>query len=233
MSAGTDIPSLTDPVGVFPLPNAVLFPGATLPLQVHEARYRAMVRDALTDDAVIAIALLRPGFEPYYYTNLAEIHPVVCVGRIREYVQIPDGRLLINLLGLCRARVRQEDPSGEYSNAMLDPMVRPESGIEVDGEYAAREAFRMTLGSPAFDDTEQIESIRALANGTSPLGRIVDTIASYLLPTDAVEVKQRMLEEMNVLRRAATLSSELRTLHQMLEMRQESRGKWPRFGSMN
>jgi len=148
-------------------------------------------------------------------------------------VQIPDGRYFINLLGLCRARVRQEDRSGEYRMAMLDPMVRPESGIEVDGEYAAREAFRMTLGSPAFDDTEQIESIRALANGTSPLGRIVDTIASYLLPTDAVEVKQRMLEEMNVLRRAATLSSELRTLHQMLEMRQESRGKWPRFGSMN
>ncbi|HEY4102901.1 MAG TPA: LON peptidase substrate-binding domain-containing protein, partial [Polyangiaceae bacterium] len=32
---------------LFPLPNAVLFPGAVLPLHVFEPRYRALTRDVL------------------------------------------------------------------------------------------------------------------------------------------------------------------------------------------
>src|SRR6185503_4161518 len=109
-----DFPPLDEPVGLFPLPNVVLFPRATLPLQVFEPRYRAMVRDALDDHSLIAMALLRPGYEAYYYTNIAKIHPVVCVGRIREHIQINDGRYFINLVGLCRAIVRQEEQEGEY-----------------------------------------------------------------------------------------------------------------------
>ena len=233
MPSADDLPSFTNAIGLFPLPNVVLFPGATLPLQVHEPRYLAMVRDTLDDDAVIAIALLQPGYEAYYHTNLAEIHPVVCVGRIRECIQIPDDRYFINLHGLCRARVRQEDRNGEYRVAMLDPMLREDSGIQVDGEYAARELFRQTLDLPAFDSAEDIEQIRALANSTASLGHIVDTIASELLPGDAVEIRQRLLEEMNVLRRAGTLLGELRTLRRMLEARQHSQNEWPRFGSMN
>jgi len=192
-----------------------------------------MIRDALSDEAIIAIALLRTGYEAYYYTNLAEIHPVVCVGRIQECVHIPGDRYFINLRGLCRARVRQEDRDGEYRTAMLDPMIRPDIGVEVDGEYAARESFRRTLSSPVFDGTDEIDRIRTLANSTASLGRVIDRIASDLLPTDAVEVKQRILEEMNVLRRAKTLMGELHTLHRMLERRQDSQKEWPRLGSMN
>ena len=233
MSAGSDLPSFVDPVGLFPLPHVVLFPGATLPLQIHEPRYRTMVADALADEAIIALALLRPGYEPYYHTNLAEIYPVVCVGRIREYIQLPDSFYFINLLGLCRARVRQEDRNGEYRLAMLDPMIWPDSGIEVDGQYAARESFRLMLSSSVFDRVDEIDRIRAVVNSSASLGQIVDTLASALLPADAVEVKQRMLEEINVLRRAETLVSELGTVHRVLETRQRSQSNWPRFGSMN
>jgi Lon protease-like protein len=47
-------------VPVFPLPELVLFPGATVPLHVFELRYRTLVRDALSRDRTIALALLQP-----------------------------------------------------------------------------------------------------------------------------------------------------------------------------
>lgn len=229
----SQLPSFSEPVGLFPLPNAVLLPGGTLPLQVFEDRYRAMVRDAIEDRGIIAMALLRPGYEPVYYTNKAEIYPVVCVGSINDHVQIPDGRYFINLQGLCRARIRQEDRDGEYRIAMLDPMLPTGSGIEVDGEFAARNSLRAVLGLEQIEATDVIQRVRGLVDSELPLGELVDRVASALLPTEMVELKQQLLEEMNPVRRASILTHELRTLVQVMTIRQKDLDRWPRLGSMN
>jgi uncharacterized protein len=231
--AKSDFPSFADPLGLFPLPNAVLLPGGTLPLQIYEDRYLAMVRDALSDDSTLAMALLRPGYEAYYHTNAAEIHPVVCVGKISDHVEIPGGRYLINLVGLCRARVRQEDRAGEYRIAMLDPMLPATTGIEIDGEFAARATLRQLLGAENIENTDAIRRARGMIDSEAALGDLVDRLASNLLPSEAVEIKQKLLEEMHTVRRAHILITELRVLLQMLEVRQRDLNRWPRLGSMN
>ena len=43
---------------LFPLPSVVLFPGALLPLQIFEPRYRAMTADALEGDRRLGMVLL-------------------------------------------------------------------------------------------------------------------------------------------------------------------------------
>ena len=220
-------------MAVFPLPNVVLLPGMMLPLHIFEDRYRMMVADVLEDDCMIALALLRPGFENDYDTNQAEIHPVTCVGRVQEHVQIPDGRYFIQLLGLCRARIRQEDRAGAYRLAMLDPMIEPEAAIESDGEFAARRHLCELLASAAFDRAENIEKIRDLVSSNRPLGTVVDMVAGRVLSSEAVEVKQRLLEEMRALRRAETLIRELQLLIRIIETRQHDLDQWPRFGSVN
>ena len=48
---------------LFPLPNVVLFPRAVLPLHIFEDRYKAMITDALRGNRLIAMALLKPGWE--------------------------------------------------------------------------------------------------------------------------------------------------------------------------
>src|SRR5687768_2370471 len=68
-------------VPLFPLPNVVLFPRAVLPLHIFEERYKTMAADALAGDRLVAMALLRPGWEKSYYGRPA-IEPVVCVGTI-------------------------------------------------------------------------------------------------------------------------------------------------------
>ncbi len=51
---------------IFPLPEVTLFPHTFLPLHIFEARYRAMVADALARDRRLAVARLEPGYESTY-----------------------------------------------------------------------------------------------------------------------------------------------------------------------
>jgi uncharacterized protein len=228
------LPCFNEPVGLFPLPNVVLLPGGTLPLQVFEPRYRAMVRDALEGQSIIAMALLRPGnLYETYHTNHADIHQVVCVGRIREHIQIADGRYFINLAGMCRARILEEDRDGEYRRALLDALLEPTSGIEQDGEYAARQSLQQLLTSPVFNDLDGVDRLRRMMSSPAPLGEVVDITAANLLPPKAIEIRQRLLEETDVLQRACTLLYELNNLRRTMELQQSARMDWPRFGSMN
>lgn len=224
--------SLKDPVGLFPLPNVVLLPGATLPLQVFEPRYRAMVRDSLDKHRLIAMAYLKPGYEPYYHTNLAEIAPIVCVGRIREHVAV-DVRYFINLVGLCRARVRSEDRDGEYRLAQLEPLTAAPNAITSSFEHDIRRAFAQALASPLWSRLAGIDKCRSALRSLMPLEHMLDLTAATLLAPDAVEIRQRLLEEADVLQRAAILLAELQRLHLILERHERSSAQWPRTGSMN
>ena len=86
---------------LFPLPNVVLFPHVVQPLHIFEARYRQMTADALEDDRLIAMALLRQGWESDYESQ-PDIHSVVCLGRIVGEQRLADGRYNLWLRGLRR-----------------------------------------------------------------------------------------------------------------------------------
>src|SRR5581483_8559229 len=92
---------------LFPLPNLVLFPHVMQPLHIFEPRYRQMTTDALDGDRLIALALLRPGWEADY-DGKPVIYPVACLGRIVAEQRLEDGRYNILLRGLSRIRVLEE-----------------------------------------------------------------------------------------------------------------------------
>src|SRR4051794_9383388 len=94
---------------LFPLPDLVLFPAVVQPLHIFEPRYRQLMADALAGDRLMALALLKPGWEEDYQKR-PPIHPVVCLGRIFKEERLPDGRYNLLLHGLSRARVREEIP---------------------------------------------------------------------------------------------------------------------------
>jgi Lon protease-like protein len=106
---------------LFPLPNAVLFPGVYLPLHVFEPRYREMVRDALDDDRIIGMMLLKPGFEAEYEAR-PPIYSIGCAGLITHAEPLADGRFNIVLQGLERFRVLDEDHSRPYRVATIEPL---------------------------------------------------------------------------------------------------------------
>jgi uncharacterized protein len=91
-------------IPVFPLPDVVFFPETTLGLHIFEPRYRQMTEEALASDRLLAMVLLRPGWEADYYGS-PRVHEVACAGVIEEHLRLPDGRFNIRLRGLCRVRI--------------------------------------------------------------------------------------------------------------------------------
>lgn len=179
---------------VFPLPGVVLFPRLALPLHIFEPRYRQMTQDALAGDRLIAMALLKPGWEPRYYER-PEIHPTVCVGEIIEDRRRPDGTFDILLCGVSRARVIEEVPDPKlYRRARLELVADREEGLDPDTAAERREALSRLL---------RTISPGATIDPRLSFGALVDQIAAMALA--APEEQQRILNEARIGPRACVL----------------------------
>jgi uncharacterized protein len=124
------------PVPVFPLPNVVLFPHAVVPLHVFELRYRTMVRDALAGERLIALALLKPGWEGDYHGSPA-FHDLGCLARFEGVEWLPDGGYDLELLGL--SRVRLGAPVREYPYRAVRVELLPEAPYTEDDPVVVSE----------------------------------------------------------------------------------------------
>jgi Lon protease-like protein len=184
-------------VGLFPLPNVVLFPRAVLPLHIFEERYKAMTADALAGDRQIAMALLKPGWEKSYYFRPA-VEPIVCVGKILTHERLPDGRYNFLLQGTVRARlVKELSIDVPYRVAQLQAL--PEEKVFEIDLGPARERLAEIFSQKFFATNAVGKQFRQML--TSPLSTadIADLIAFNVL--DDVSLKQALLSETDVRKR--------------------------------
>lgn len=98
---------------MFPLRGAILLPRATLPLNVFEPRYLAMLDDVLAGGRVLGV--IQPSGEATREESpagqSADLKQVGCAGRVTAYQELDDGRLMITLTGLCRFDIWSEEAS--------------------------------------------------------------------------------------------------------------------------
>ncbi len=107
----TKLSDLPARIPIFPLRGAILLPRATMPLNIFEPRYLAMVDFALAGDRVLGIiqpAKSDPDQESPYGKSSAT-KPIGCTGRITAFQELEDGRVLISLQGVARFRVIDEE----------------------------------------------------------------------------------------------------------------------------
>lgn len=202
---------LKEPVPLFPLPDCVLLPGAVLPLNIFEPRYRKMVNEVLEQDEptrLIAIALLQDGFEPLYETNHAAIHRVVCVGRILHHERLPNGRFNILLLGCCRASVVTEDSSGDYRLAHLTPFA---TEGELDEQEVSIELAALLAQAVESQVCSQ-ELVKMLVEAASTIAALIDLVAFHFIPGSESRTKQKVLAHRNVAVRSTLVTGWLRAL---------------------
>src|SRR5262245_65558143 len=84
-----------------------------LPLHVFEARYRAMITDALARDRKIAVVRLKPGFEASYAGKPA-VFAVAGAGEIVSWERLATGRYNILVKGEWRVRIARERPTDTH-----------------------------------------------------------------------------------------------------------------------
>src|SRR5438105_1735795 len=201
-------------VPIFPLPDVTFFPHTLLPLHVFEARYRAMVMDALARDRRLAVVKLRPGYEATY-AGKPPVHPVAGAGEIVSWKRLATGRYNILLKGECRVRIERERPSDTLYRVVtvgrLDDVPPAEDVASMLGRI--REACGRLLKS--LDRPADLLDT-ALADGQPP-GAIADRIAAAVLPDAAL--RQELLETLDVTKRLDRVSGALDGLvNELLEI---------------
>lgn len=192
---------------IFPLPDLTFFPQTLLPLHVFEARYRAMVMDALERDRRICVVKLRPGYEPVYAGKPA-VHVVGGAGEIVSCERLATGRYNILLRGECRVRIERELPSDTLYRVVQARRLEdlPPAG-DVSAALGRIRAGCVALLRALERPADMLDT--ALADG-QPAGVVADRVAAAVIPD--VNLRQQLLETTDVAARVARVASAVETL---------------------
>jgi Lon protease-like protein len=224
MSIEAQLRDFSGVVPIFPLPKAVLFPGTRLPLHIFEPRYRQMITDAIERDSLVALALPKKLDENDI--GKSTVHQIACLGHLRKIQKLPDGRYLLQLQGLQRLRIVRElttlSPYREAFAELLPDEVSPLDALNLEpllneNLVAFNEVLKKVADLPGpVLQTQKKASV----------GLCLDII-SYYLPTDSA-LKQKLLEENNVLRRGQLLLTILEELKVLVPRNSSQISLFPR-----
>ena len=92
--------NLPSNIAIFPLSNAIFFPGTILPLNIFEDRYIQLVNDSMKDNRLYGMVLpkVNTGSKP-------EVYKVGCLGKIISFNETDDKRSFIKLILLLETPV--------------------------------------------------------------------------------------------------------------------------------
>ena len=180
---------------VFPLPRAVLFPGALLPLHLFEPRYRSMMEDCVeTGPRAMVIALLEPGFEDDY-DGRPPVHAIAGAGRILEHRRHRDGRFDLLLQGVHRVRLEELPADGKpYRRAQAT--VLEDRTPHPDAVERQRVPVLTTAAEVARAIRKRHPDFSLDLDAETTPSQLADRIADRLVPN--VPMRQRLLEEADV-----------------------------------
>ena len=208
---------------MFPLPGAVFFPGAVLPLHIFEPRYRDMVEHCLATHSALAVALLEPGYEARYFAR-PRVFAVMGAGMIVAHNQLDDGRWNIVVRGTDRVRVVAEHPARRPFREICAERLRSSTGLEQGDTSEIRDraetlrALALTLAAAAPQLEVPLNQIALHARSPATLA---DHLAAAFV-TDA-EVRQSLLEQLDVTARLEQVTNALGDLLLKLSTRSDDR----------
>jgi len=215
-----DHPFLPAQMPIFPLPNLVFFPGTVVPLHIFEPRYRQMVEDVLAGDGLLALTLLKEGWQTAVDPS-PPIHAVGCAGRLLEVTNLPEGRFNIRLAGLARVRIDECDSRRPYRMARVEWL--PER-LPAEGCLEMKEARDDLLGAYGLLVAEITggQSLALEGARSAPFHALVNTLSAHLdLPPI---IKQELLDVDNVLERSQVVTHVLRRELERLSGRRQGGG---------
>ena len=175
-----------------PLPGAVLFPHALLPLYIFEPRYREMLTHVLAQERMFCVALLRP--DRTEWTSENDFFDVTTIGLIRACVGRGDGTSNLILQGLQRVRFAQFVQLHPFPIARLETL-QTDDETTVESDALGAKVLELygrfkTLGRqlPA--------KIDRYVTDMTDLAMLADLMASTFID-DPIR-RQRVLEELDL-----------------------------------
>ena len=191
--------TLPDEIPVMPLPGAVLFPHALLPLYIFEPRYREMLEHALQRDRMFSVTLVKPSCPEWHAPE--DFFHFATVGLIRACVGRGDGISNLVLQGLHRVRFTSFEQEAPFPVAKID-IIESDNNATVETEALGEKVVE--LYRKLKNDGRQLSpKIDHYLTQLGDLEMLADLVASTFV--DDPLRRQRMLEESSVNQRLRLL----------------------------
>ena len=87
-------------IPIFPLSGVIYFPRTNLPLNIFEDRYLDLVNDSFRSDKLMGMVQSKK--------ENSLVYKVGCLGKISDFQETSDGRVIINLTGITRFEITKE-----------------------------------------------------------------------------------------------------------------------------
>ncbi len=191
--------NLPDKVPVMPLPGAVLFPHALLPLYIFEPRYREMLEHALQRDRMFSVTLIKPSCPEWRAPE--DFFHFATVGLIRACVGRGDGTSNLVLQGLHRVRFNGFEQETPFPVAKID-LVESSDDTTVETEALGEKVLELYRKLKRAGRQLPPKVDRYLTQ-LGDLEMLADLVASTFV--DDPLRRQRMLEEASVNQRLRLL----------------------------
>jgi hypothetical protein len=194
-----EFPALPDTLPVFPLSGALLLPRGVLPLNIFEPRYLSMFRDAMAGAKAIGIVQPRDAD-----ADPSPLYAVGCVGRISDYRETGDGRIIVALTGVTRfGIVRELDVTTRYRQIVPD-YERFAADLNEPRAVAAASRAELEARLRTYLDEQGLSADWDAVAGADDDSLV--TTLSAVCPFEPIE-KQALLEADDLPARAATLTA--------------------------
>lgn len=184
---------LPEQVPVMPLPGALLFPHALLPLYIFEPRYRQMLTHALGHHRMFCVALLKPDCADWQ--SPADFFHTAGVGLIRACVARRDGTSNLILQGLERVRFTGFEHKAPFPIATIERL-ESDSDFSVETDALATKVLELYSNVKADGPRQLPPKVDRYLSGLSNPEMLADLVASTFV-SDALR-RQRVLEELCV-----------------------------------
>lgn len=193
---------------VFPLHGAAVLPGTPAPFHVFEPRYKALVRDALEGDRILAVpALFGKGDAQ---ASRPPLKAICGAGIIEAKELYPDGRYDIVLRGLARVRLVEElsheKPYREFRAEILEDRFPKGGPAALDGELEALRQIVMELSTKLPKESGAPQLAEAVSQMKDP-SAIVDLVAAAAVSDPGA--RQEVLEQLDVAARLEMVIEEV------------------------
>lgn len=190
---------------LFPLPNVVLFPNASLRLHIFEERYREMTRDILAGERFLAMGLIAEGASPA--DERPAIEPIAGVGEVIMAHELPDGRFNMVVRGHARVRI-DEELGSDRPYRLVAATVLPDLPVADPREVRdAEQSLRVLIGQLADAIPEGGEPLRQIVAGLETPAALANVAAAELIAD--LGVRQKLLETRDIAKRLERVSAEI------------------------
>tara|TARA_X000001036_G_scaffold438166_1_gene485292 strand:+ start:122 stop:739 length:618 start_codon:yes stop_codon:yes gene_type:complete len=181
-------------IPIFPLSGVIYFPKTNLPLNIFEQRYVDLVNDSIRKDKLMGMIQSKRKGE--------EVYKVGCLGKISDFKKSKDGRILINLTGITRFEILEEEENSKLYREFKVDYKKFSSDIEPTLEEISLESLMkkteiffkrsgLLLNWKEFTKLDDVQKINTLAM----IAPITNEEKQKLLESVSLKEKVKTLED--------------------------------------